>query len=58
VGNFGFPINNVERIGVFWEILGFPREDLGFLIEIFENLVFPIEILGNLGFPQIIWVFQ
>jgi hypothetical protein len=58
VGNFGFPINNVERIGVFWEILGFPREDLGFLIEIFENLVFPIEILGNFGFPQIIWVFQ
>jgi hypothetical protein len=49
VGNFGFPINNLGKIGVSLKILGFPRENLGFRIKILGNLVFPIENLGNFG---------
>jgi hypothetical protein len=49
VGNFGFPINNLGKIGVSLKILGFPRENLGFRIKILGNLVFPIENFGNFG---------
>jgi len=61
---FGVSNKKSRKIGVSMENFGFPRKNLGFLIENLGNLGFrienfgnlwiTIEFLGKLEFPQII----